>query len=92
MAIGRPEFVTADMVQPGAVVIDVGINRVDDSASPKGYRLAGDVKYAEVAEVESASRRCRAGLRPMTIAMLSMNSRRRSRDGWVMGNGIVLDF
>ena len=45
-AIGKPEFVTGDMVKPGAVVIDVGINRVDDASRPRGYRLAGDVHYA----------------------------------------------
>ena len=74
VAIGKPEFVTADMVQPGAVVIDVGINRVDDSASPKGYRLAGDVKYAEVAEIASAITPVPGGVGPMTIAMLLMNT------------------
>jgi len=73
-AIGRPEFVRADFVKEGAVVIDVGINRVDDPAAPKGYRLTGDVAFAEVAP------RCRAitpvpgGVGPMTIAMLMANT------------------
>jgi methylenetetrahydrofolate dehydrogenase (NADP+)/methenyltetrahydrofolate cyclohydrolase len=74
VAIGKPEFVTADMVRPGAVVIDVGINRVDDAAQPKGYRLCGDVKYAEVAEVASAITPVPGGVGPMTIAMLLMNT------------------
>jgi methylenetetrahydrofolate dehydrogenase (NADP+) / methenyltetrahydrofolate cyclohydrolase len=74
VAIGKPEFVTADMVRPGAVVIDVGINRVDDPALPKGYRLCGDVKYDEVAEVASAITPVPGGVGPMTIAMLLMNT------------------
>ncbi|MEO8201519.1 MAG: bifunctional methylenetetrahydrofolate dehydrogenase/methenyltetrahydrofolate cyclohydrolase FolD [Gemmatimonadota bacterium] len=74
VAIGKPEFVTADMVRPGAVVIDVGINRVDDASLPRGYRLAGDVKYAEVAEVASAITPVPGGVGPMTIAMLLMNT------------------
>ena len=52
-AIGKPEFVTADMVRPGAVVIDVGINRVEDASLPKGYRLVGDVAYGPVSELAS---------------------------------------
>jgi methylenetetrahydrofolate dehydrogenase (NADP+)/methenyltetrahydrofolate cyclohydrolase len=50
-AIGKPEFVTADMVKPGAVVIDVGINRVDDASNPKGYRIVGDVAFQAVKEI-----------------------------------------
>src|SRR5512133_770721 len=73
VAIGKPEFVTADMVQPGAVVIDVGINRVDHAASSKGYRLAGDVAFAEVAERASAITPVPGGVGPMTIAMLLRN-------------------
>jgi methylenetetrahydrofolate dehydrogenase (NADP+) / methenyltetrahydrofolate cyclohydrolase len=73
-AIGRPEFVRADFVKEGAVVIDVGINRVDDLNLPKGYRIVGDVAFAEV------SPKCRAitpvpgGVGPMTIAMLMSNT------------------
>ena len=52
--MGKPEFVTGDMVRPGAVVIDVGVNRVDDPATKKGYRLVGDVKFDEAAQVASA--------------------------------------
>ena len=74
VAIGKPEFVTREMVKPGAVVIDVGINRVDDASNPRGYRLCGDVKYAEVAEVASAITPVPGGVGPMTIAMLLMNT------------------
>jgi methylenetetrahydrofolate dehydrogenase (NADP+)/methenyltetrahydrofolate cyclohydrolase len=74
VAIGKPEFVTRDMVKPGAVVIDVGINRVDDASNPRGYRLCGDVKFDEVAEVASAITPVPGGVGPMTIAMLLMNT------------------
>jgi methylenetetrahydrofolate dehydrogenase (NADP+)/methenyltetrahydrofolate cyclohydrolase len=73
-AIGKAEFVTRDFVRPGAVVIDVGINRVDDASRPKGYRLTGDVKYAEVAEIASAITPVPGGVGPMTIAMLMQNT------------------
>ena len=74
VAIGRPEFVTADMVRPGAVVIDVGINRVDDASQPKGYRLTGDVAFGPVAEIASAITPVPGGVGPMTIAMLLRNT------------------
>ena len=73
-AIGRPSFVTAEFVKDGAVVIDVGINRVEDASAKRGYRIVGDVAYDEVAP------RCRAitpvpgGVGPMTIAMLMANT------------------
>ncbi|MBK7923884.1 MAG: bifunctional methylenetetrahydrofolate dehydrogenase/methenyltetrahydrofolate cyclohydrolase FolD [Gemmatimonadetes bacterium] len=73
-AIGKAEFVTADMVRPGAVVIDVGINRVDDPSLPKGYKLVGDVAYAQVAEKASAITPVPGGVGPMTIAMLMANT------------------
>ncbi len=73
-AIGKPEFVTAGMVRPGAVVIDVGINRVDDPSNPKGYRLVGDVAYGPVSEVASAITPVPGGVGPMTIAMLLQNT------------------
>ena len=73
-AIGKAEFVTADMVRDGAVVIDVGINRVDDASLPKGYKLVGDVKYAEVAAKASAITPVPGGVGPMTIAMLLANT------------------
>ena len=74
VAIGRAEMITGDMVRPGAVVIDVGMNRVDDPSSPRGYRLAGDVAFAEVAEVASAITPVPGGVGPMTIAMLLKNT------------------
>jgi methylenetetrahydrofolate dehydrogenase (NADP+)/methenyltetrahydrofolate cyclohydrolase len=74
VAIGKPEFVTADMVRPGAVVIDVGINRVDDASQPKGYRIVGDVAYGPVAEVASAITPVPGGVGRMTIAMLLRNT------------------
>jgi methylenetetrahydrofolate dehydrogenase (NADP+)/methenyltetrahydrofolate cyclohydrolase len=73
-AIGKPEFVTADMVRPGAVVVDVGINRVDDPARPRGYRLVGDVAYEPVAQIASAITPVPGGVGPMTIAMLLQNT------------------
>ncbi|MFZ2655900.1 MAG: bifunctional methylenetetrahydrofolate dehydrogenase/methenyltetrahydrofolate cyclohydrolase FolD [Victivallales bacterium] len=73
-AIGKPEFVTADMVKKGAVVIDVGINRVADKNSPKGHKLVGDVKFAEVAEKASWITPVPGGVGPMTIAMLMHNA------------------
>ncbi len=74
VAIGKPEFVMADMVRPGAVVIDVGINRVDDASQAKGYRIVGDVAYAPVAEVASAITPVPGGVGRMTIAMLLKNT------------------
>jgi methylenetetrahydrofolate dehydrogenase (NADP+)/methenyltetrahydrofolate cyclohydrolase len=73
-AIGKPEFVTADMVRPGAVVIDVGINRVDDASRSRGYRLVGDVAYEPVAQIASAITPVPGGVGPMTIAMLLQNT------------------
>ena len=83
-AIGRPEFVQADMVREGAVVIDVGINRVAAPESPKGSKLVGDVAFAEVAPKCRAITPVPGGVGPMTIAMLMANtieSCRRSADG-----------
>ena len=73
-AIGKAEFVTADMVRPGAVVIDVGINRVDDASKEKGYRLCGDVAFVPVAAIASAITPVPGGVGPMTIAMLLKNT------------------
>jgi methylenetetrahydrofolate dehydrogenase (NADP+)/methenyltetrahydrofolate cyclohydrolase len=72
-AIGVAEFVKADAVKPGAVVIDVGVNRVDDPTTEKGYRLVGDVAYDEVSEIASAITPVPGGVGPMTIAMLLTN-------------------
>jgi methylenetetrahydrofolate dehydrogenase (NADP+) / methenyltetrahydrofolate cyclohydrolase len=73
-ALGKPEFVTADMVKEGAVVIDVGITRVDDSSKKRGYRLAGDVAYDEVAPKCSFITPVPGGVGPMTIASLLKNT------------------
>ena len=73
-AIGQPEFVKADMVREGAVVIDVGINRVADPTSPKGSKLVGDVAFAEVAPKCRAITPVPGGVGPMTIAMLIANT------------------
>ena len=85
VAIGKPEFVTADMVKPGAVVIDVGINRVADSTAPKGYRIVGDVAYGPVAEVASAITPVPGGVGKMTIAMLLMNTVQAARQAGQAG-------
>jgi methylenetetrahydrofolate dehydrogenase (NADP+) / methenyltetrahydrofolate cyclohydrolase len=73
-AIGQPNFVKADHIQDGAVVIDVGINRVDDPAHPKGYRLIGDVAFDEVAPKTQAITPVPGGVGPMTIALLMANT------------------
>ena len=73
-AIGRPHFLGSDHIREGAVVIDVGINRVDDPTSPKGYRLVGDVDYEAVAERCAAITPVPGGVGPMTIAMLLSNT------------------
>ncbi|MBI3567184.1 MAG: bifunctional methylenetetrahydrofolate dehydrogenase/methenyltetrahydrofolate cyclohydrolase FolD [Gemmatimonadetes bacterium] len=80
-AIGKPEFVTADMVKPGAVVIDVGINRVNDASAKRGYRLCGDVAFAQVREVASKITPVPGGVGPMTIAMLLKNTVRAAEQG-----------
>lgn len=73
-AIGRAEFVTADMVKPGAVVIDVGINRVADPSKKTGYRLTGDVNFPAVAPLCSKITPVPGGVGPMTVAMLLKNT------------------
>ncbi len=73
-AIGIPEFVKANMVKPGAVVIDVGINRIDDPNKAKGTRLVGDVAFEEVAAKSSFITPVPGGVGPMTIAMLMVNT------------------
>lgn len=79
VAIGRPKFVTADMVAPGAVVIDVGVNRVDDPATSKGYKLTGDVDFEPVRQVASAITPVPGGVGPMTITMLLYNTVQAAR-------------
>ncbi|MBT4421421.1 MAG: bifunctional methylenetetrahydrofolate dehydrogenase/methenyltetrahydrofolate cyclohydrolase FolD [Candidatus Marinimicrobia bacterium] len=79
-AAGVPEFITEDMVKAGAVVIDVGINRVDDASTEKGYRLVGDVDFAGVSEKCSAITPVPGGVGPMTIAMLLSNTVKSAED------------
>jgi methylenetetrahydrofolate dehydrogenase (NADP+) / methenyltetrahydrofolate cyclohydrolase len=74
VAAGRPNTLTAEMVKPGAVVIDVGVNRVPDATKASGYRLAGDVDFAAVAEKAGAITPVPGGVGPMTIAMLLHNT------------------
>ncbi len=73
-AIGQPNFVTADMVKPGAVVIDVGTTRVPDPTRKSGFRLCGDVKFDEVAPLCSYITPVPGGVGPMTICMLMLNT------------------
>jgi 5,10-methylene-tetrahydrofolate dehydrogenase/methenyl tetrahydrofolate cyclohydrolase len=75
-AVGRPEMVRGDWIKPGAVVIDVGINRVEDATKPRGYRLVGDVHYEEAAQVAQAITPVPGGVGPLTIAMLLRNTLR----------------
>jgi methylenetetrahydrofolate dehydrogenase (NADP+)/methenyltetrahydrofolate cyclohydrolase len=78
-AVGKPEMVRGDWVKPGAVVIDVGINRVEDATRPRGYRLVGDVCFDEVKEVASVLTPVPGGVGPLTIAMLLRNTLRGAR-------------
>lgn len=73
-AVGRPEMVTADYVKPGAVVLDVGINRIEDATKPRGYRIVGDVDFESVKDSCSAITPVPGGVGPMTIAMLMANT------------------
>ena len=73
-AIGRAEFVTADMVKPGAVIIDVGINRVPDATKKTGYRLTGDVHFPTVSPLAAKITPVPGGVGPMTVAMLMKNT------------------
>lgn len=79
VAMGKPRFVTADMVRPGAVVIDVGVNRVDDPSAEKGYRLVGDVDFDGAMRVASAITPVPGGVGPMTITMLLYNTVQAAR-------------
>jgi 5,10-methylene-tetrahydrofolate dehydrogenase/methenyl tetrahydrofolate cyclohydrolase len=73
-AVGRAEMVRGDWVKPGAVIIDVGVNAVDDLSAERGYRLVGDVAFGEAVEVASAITPVPGGVGPMTIAMLLRNT------------------
>ena len=79
VAAGRPEVITGDMIRPGAVVIDVGVNRVEDAKAEKGYRLTGDVKFSEAKEVASQITPVPGGVGPMTIALLMRNTVQAAR-------------
>ena len=85
-AIGKPEFVKADMVKEGAVVIDVGINRVEDKTAKSGYKLVGDVAFEEVSKKASLITPVPGGVGPMTIAMLMQNTVKACK----LQNGIKL--
>ncbi len=73
-AIGKPEFVTADMVKPGAIVIDVGVNRVPDATKKSGFRLTGDVHFPSVSPLCAKITPVPGGVGPMTVAMLMKNT------------------
>ena len=79
VAAGRPNTLTGDMLKPGAVVIDVGVNRVPDATKPKGYRLCGDADYESCAGVASAITPVPGGVGPMTITMLLWNTLEAAR-------------
>jgi methylenetetrahydrofolate dehydrogenase (NADP+)/methenyltetrahydrofolate cyclohydrolase len=78
-AVGKPEVLTGDMIRPGAVVVDVGINRVPDETTEKGYRIVGDVHFESVRPVASMITPVPGGVGPMTIAMLLKNTARAAR-------------
>ena len=78
-AVGIPEYVKGDWIKPGAIVIDVGVNRVDDENAKRGYRLVGDVAYDEALDVAGAITPVPGGVGPMTIAMLLQNTLRAAR-------------
>ncbi len=86
-AIGKPEMVRGDWIKPGATVIDVGVNRVEDETAKRGYRLVGDVAYDEAVAVAGAVTPVPGGVGPMTIAMLLRNTLRAAR--LADGNGKV---
>ncbi len=79
VAIGQPEFVTADMVKEGAIVIDVGIHRIESASAKSGFRLVGDVKFDEVSAKASRITPVPGGVGPMTIVSLLMNTLKASK-------------
>jgi 5,10-methylene-tetrahydrofolate dehydrogenase/methenyl tetrahydrofolate cyclohydrolase len=78
-AIGRPEYIKADWIKPGAVVIDVGSNKVDDPTSERGYKFVGDVDYAGALNVAGAITKVPGGVGPMTITMLMSNTMKAAK-------------
>jgi methylenetetrahydrofolate dehydrogenase (NADP+)/methenyltetrahydrofolate cyclohydrolase len=83
-AMGKPEFLKKEMIKEGAVILDVGINRVNDPESPKGYRVTGDVDFADVKEKASYITPVPGGVGPMTIAILLENTLK----GFLIQNGL----
>ena len=79
VATGRPKTLTGDMLKPGAVVIDVGVNRVPDASTERGYRLVGDADFESCAAVASAMTPVPGGVGPMTITMLLWNTLESAR-------------
>src|SRR6266702_343460 len=79
VAIGKAGFVTGEMIKPGAVVVDVGVNRVDDPSLKKGYRLVGDVEFEEAKKVAGAITQVPGGVGPMTITLLLYNTVQAAR-------------
>ncbi|HMZ50877.1 MAG TPA: bifunctional 5,10-methylene-tetrahydrofolate dehydrogenase/5,10-methylene-tetrahydrofolate cyclohydrolase, partial [Candidatus Sumerlaeota bacterium] len=73
-AIGKAHFVTGDMIKPGAVVIDVGINRIDDASAKNGSRIVGDVDFEAAKKIAGAITPVPGGVGPMTVAMLLRNT------------------
>jgi 5,10-methylene-tetrahydrofolate dehydrogenase/methenyl tetrahydrofolate cyclohydrolase len=78
-AIGRPEYIKGDWIKPGAVVIDVGSNKIDDPAADKGYRFVGDVDYEAALNVAGAITKVPGGVGPMTITMLMVNTMKAAK-------------
>jgi methylenetetrahydrofolate dehydrogenase (NADP+)/methenyltetrahydrofolate cyclohydrolase len=78
-ATGKPNLITGDMIKPGAVVLDVGINRIHDESTKSGWRLVGDVEFAAAQQVASHITPVPGGVGPMTIAMLLANTVRAAR-------------
>jgi methylenetetrahydrofolate dehydrogenase (NADP+)/methenyltetrahydrofolate cyclohydrolase len=79
-ALGKPNFVTKDMVKPGAVIIDVGITRVEDSSKKSGYRIAGDVDFENVKDLCSYITPVPGGVGPMTVVSLMLNTLQASQN------------
>jgi methylenetetrahydrofolate dehydrogenase (NADP+)/methenyltetrahydrofolate cyclohydrolase len=80
-AVGIPEFIKSDFVKDGATIIDVGINRVEDSSARRGYRLCGDVDYDDVVDKAGSITPVPGGVGPMTIAMLMKNTIKAAKVG-----------
>jgi methylenetetrahydrofolate dehydrogenase (NADP+)/methenyltetrahydrofolate cyclohydrolase/formyltetrahydrofolate synthetase len=73
-AVGRPEMVKGSWIKPGAIIIDVGINRIEDPSHPSGHRIVGDVAFDEAKNIAAAITPVPGGVGPMTIAMLLKNT------------------